>query len=179
MSAAAPQNGASTAIRPYHGFSMGAAAPPARLAPPVVPLGRDGSPSRPKIQARSAVSVEKKLLITPYSPQSLSDGCRSQIATPRTSAVGGCSRGRVFHHLLRKGSRVVAVSLPENCSRTFGIDPSQDANSHLVCPCRHDHARPCPPWSGISPRNGCGQVHQGLETMDSTRPRVRLAERFF
>ena len=139
----------------------------------------NAAPSGPKIQARSAVSFEKKLLITPYFPQSLSDGCRPQIASPRSPAVARCSRGHVFHHLLRQGSHAIAVSLPENCSRTFGIDQTQDANSHLVCPCRHHHARPCPPCSGISPGNGCGQVHPGLETMDDTRPRVRLAARFF
>ena len=111
--------------------------------------------------------------------KSLSDGWRPQIATPRSPTVGRCSRGRVFHHLLRQGSRTIAVSLPENCSRTFGIDPSPDANPHLVCPCRHDHARPCPPCSGISPGSRCGQEHPGLETMDGTRPRVQLAARFF
>ena len=40
MKAAPPQNGASTAIRTYHLFSMGAAAPTARLAAPSFPLGR-------------------------------------------------------------------------------------------------------------------------------------------
>ena len=52
MKAAAPQNGASTAIRPYQLFSMGATAPPARLAAPSFPLGRDGSPSGPIFAAK-------------------------------------------------------------------------------------------------------------------------------
>ena len=42
MKAAAPQNGASAAIRPYQLFSMGAAAPPARLAAPSFLLGSKG-----------------------------------------------------------------------------------------------------------------------------------------
>lgn len=173
------KNGTPRRSAPTMGFRWALPRRPRAFDSPVVPLGKDCSPSGPKIQARSAVSFEKKLLITSYSPQSLSDGCRPQIATPRSPAVGRCSRGRVFHHLLRQGSHAIAVSLPENRQRTFGIDQTQDANSHLVCPCRHDHARPCPPCYGISPRNGCGQVHPRLETMDSTRPRVRMAARFF
>jgi len=47
------ENGASAAIRPYQGFSIGAA------APPLFPQGRDGSPSGPKTQARSVVSGKK------------------------------------------------------------------------------------------------------------------------
>ena len=61
MKAAAPQNGASAAIRPYHLFSRGAAAPTARLAAPPFPLGRDGSPSGPIFAAQASLSRQSVL----------------------------------------------------------------------------------------------------------------------
>ena len=49
--------GTPTARRPYHLFSMGAAAPTARSAPPSFQMVGMARRRRPKIQARSGVSA--------------------------------------------------------------------------------------------------------------------------